>query len=144
MGPKERLNDTARSRVSFCDFTASFCDAVKWSSSKNDVQAPVAALTASMGVSPPCWGEPERTPHKRDFIALCVCTLVRWIAITVNFKSANFTCTCTNSTNSTVYLAVAVRRTMATIRTETTRGHWLEHHEHSSSSATLTKTETAR
>ena len=30
-------------------------------------------------------------------------------------------------------------------KTETTRGHWLEHHEHSSSSvATLTKTEPAR
>ena len=34
---------------------------------------------------------------------------------------------------------------MVTTKTETTRGHWLEHHEPSSSSvATLTKTETAR
>ena len=33
---------------------------------------------------------------------------------------------------------------MATTKTETTRGHWLEHHEHSSSSATLTKMDTAR
>ncbi len=37
-----------------------------------------------------------------------------------------------------------VRQTMATTKTETTRGHWLEHHEHSSSSAKLTKTGAAR
>ena len=71
---------------------------------------------------------------------VCVCVLLGWLdlAVTINFKSANFTCTCTNSTNSTNHLATCSTNN-GDKTTETTRGHWLEHHEDSSSLATLTK-----
>ena len=88
-------------------------------------------------------------PHTSVTSLRCVCVCVYvWLdlAVTVNFKSANFTCTIIFKFNElyepSSYLHV--QQTMATTKMETTRGHWLEHHEHSSSSATLTKTETAR
>ena len=82
-----------------------------------------------------------------------------YLAITVNFKSANFTCTCTIIFNKlelcicTSSMQGIVNR-LATCSTddgdnkdeETTRGHWLEYHEHSASSVVtlVTKTVTAR
>ena len=90
-------------------------------------------------------------PHTSVTSLHCVCVFVYvWLdlAVTVNFRSANFTgmCTIIFKFNELDELSsyLHVRQTMATTNMETTRGHWLEHHEHSSSSATLTKMETAR
>ena len=85
---------------------------------------------------------------------------VGWLdlANTINFKSANLLHVHNNiqihellviRTQGIVNRLAAtcstmVRRTIATTDGETTRGHWLEHHEHFASSvATLTKMETA-
>ena len=100
----------------------------------------------------------------RVYVCLLACLLACLeFANTVNFKSANFTCTCTiifkfNNELYSIrgyaprYAMQGIVNRLATCSTddndnkdgETTRGHWLEHHEHSASSvATLTKAETA-
>ena len=92
------------------------------------------------------------------FACLLACLLACLeFANTVNFKSANFTCTCTiifkfNNELYSIrgyaprYAMQGIVNRLATCSTddndnkdgETTRGHWLEHHEHSASSvATL-------
>ena len=98
------------------------------------------------------------------YVCLLACLLACLEFVnTVNFKSANFTCTCTiifkfNNELYSIrgyaprYAMQGIVNRLATCSTddndnkdgETTRGHWLEHHEHSASSvATLTKAETA-